>query len=68
MNNDEKLLTPAALAIFNIAKEAALINEIYKELKECSKLFEDEEIKKYFDDKKIDKSFLKRFFLLLIYL
>ena len=47
-SNDEKLLTPAASAIFNI-------NEIYKELKECSKLFEDEEIKKYFDDKKIDK-------------
>ena len=49
-SNDEKILTPAASAIFNIAKEASLINEIYKELKECSKLFEDEEIKKYFDD------------------
>ena len=54
-SNEEKLLTPAASAIFNIAKEAGLINEIYKELKECSQLFEDEEIKKYFDDKKIDK-------------
>ena len=54
-NNDEKLLTPAANAIFNIAKDAALINETYNELKECCKLFEDEEIKKYFADKTIDK-------------
>ena len=27
-SNDEKLLTPAASAIFNIAKETSLINEI----------------------------------------
>ncbi|MEI0530007.1 ATP synthase F1 subunit delta [Brachyspira pilosicoli] len=55
MNNDEKLLTPAANAIFNIAKDASLINETYNELKECCKLFEDEEIRKYFADKTIDK-------------
>lgn len=50
-----QLLKPTANAIFNIAKELGMIKEIYEELYECSKLFQDTEIKKYFFDKLILK-------------
>lgn len=50
-----KLLKPTAKAIFKIAKELNMVDKIYNELVECSKLFQDEDIKKYFVDKSVPK-------------
>ena len=47
-----KLLKPTAKAIFKIAKELNMVDKIYNELVECSKLFQDEDIKKYFVDRR----------------
>lgn len=57
MRESEKLrlLKPAANAIFEIAKQLGMIREIDIELSECSKLFQDEDIKNYFSDKLISK-------------
>ena len=52
-----KLLKPTAKAIFEIAKELNMIDKIYNELLECSKIFLDEDIKKYFIDKSIPKKY-----------
>ena len=47
MRESEKLeiLKPTANAIFDIARELGMIREIYNELTECSKLFQDIDIK-----------------------
>lgn len=50
-----QILKPTASAIFEIARELGMIKEIYNELSECSKLFQDIDIKKYFFDKSILK-------------
>ena len=50
-----KLLKPTAKAIFKIAKELNMVDKIYNELVECSKLFQDEDIKKYFVDRSVPK-------------
>ena len=50
-----KLLKPTAKAIFQIAKELNMVDKIYNELVECSKLFQDEDIKKYFVDRSVPK-------------
>ncbi|WP_295158592.1 ATP synthase F1 subunit delta [uncultured Brachyspira sp.] len=57
MKDSDKLriLKPTANAIFDIAKDLGMIKEIYNELSECSKLFQDDDIKKYFFDKLISK-------------
>ena len=57
MKESDKLeiLRPTAAAIFDLAKQLGLIKEIYNELFECSKLFNDDDIKKYFFDKLISK-------------
>ncbi|MEI0697501.1 ATP synthase F1 subunit delta [Brachyspira intermedia] len=57
MRESEKLeiLKPTANAIFDIARELGMIREIYNELTECSKLFQDIDIKNYFFDKFISK-------------
>ena len=57
MKESDKLeiLRPTAAAIFDLAKQLGLIKEIYNELFECSKLFHDDDIKKYFFDKLISK-------------
>lgn len=57
MKESDKLqiLKPTANAIFDIAKELGMIKEIYNELSECSKLFQDIDIKRYFFDKLISK-------------
>ena len=54
-NDKLQILKPTASAIFDIAKELGMIKEIYNELSECSKLFQDIDIKKYFFDKSISK-------------
>ncbi|WP_300370957.1 ATP synthase F1 subunit delta [Brachyspira sp.] len=61
MKDSDKLqiLKPTANAIFDIAKDLGMIKEIYNELSECSKLFQDDEIKKYFFDKLISKKYKK---------
>ena len=55
MKESDKLqiLKPTANAIFDIARELGMIKEIYNELSECSKLFQDIDIKKYFFDRSI---------------
>ena len=50
-----KLLKPTAKAIFKIAKELNMVDKIYNELVECSKLFQDEDITKYFVDRSVPK-------------
>ena len=57
MRESEKLeiLKPTANAIFDIARELGMIREIYNELTECSKLFQDIDIKNYFFNKFISK-------------
>lgn len=57
MKESDKLqiLKPTASAIFDIARELGMIKEIYNELSECSKLFQDIDIKKYFFDKSISR-------------
>lgn len=57
MKESDKLqiLKPTANAIFDIARELGMVREIYNELSECSKLFQDIDIKKYFFDKSISK-------------
>ncbi|PCG21033.1 ATP synthase F1 subunit delta [Brachyspira sp. G79] len=57
MRESEKLeiLKPTANAIFDIARELGMIREIYNELSECSKLFQDIDIRNYFFDKFISK-------------
>ena len=50
-----KLLKPTAKSIFEIARELNMVDKIYNELVECSKLFQDEDIKKYFIDKSVPK-------------
>lgn len=57
MKESEKLeiLKPTANAIFDIARQLGMIKEIYNELSECSKLFEDIDIKKYFFNKFVSK-------------
>ena len=37
-----KLLKPTAKSIFEIARELNMVDKIYNELVECSKLFQDE--------------------------
>ena len=54
-NDKLQILKPTASAIFDIARELGMIKEIYNELSECSKLFQDIDIKKYFFDKSISK-------------
>ncbi|WP_297207590.1 ATP synthase F1 subunit delta [uncultured Brachyspira sp.] len=51
-----EILRPTAAAVFDLAKQLGLIKEIYNELSECSKLFQDDDIKKYFFDKLISKN------------
>ncbi|OEJ13457.1 ATP synthase F1 subunit delta [Brachyspira hampsonii] len=57
MKESDKLqiLKPTANAIFDIARELGMIKEIYNELSECSKLFQDIDIKKYFFDRSISE-------------
>lgn len=56
INNDSfKILKPTAMAIFEIASELNIAEEMYEELKECAKLFEDEDIKKFFFNLEIPK-------------
>ena len=57
MKESDKLeiLRPTAAAVFDLAKQLGLIKEMYNELSECSKLFQDSEIKKYFFNKLISK-------------
>ena len=57
MKESEKLeiLKPTATAIFDVAKQLGMIKEIYNELTECSKLFQDIDIKKYFFDRFVSK-------------
>lgn len=54
-NDNFKILRPTAMAIFEIAAELNIANEMYRELKECAKLFEDEDIKKFFFNAQIPK-------------
>ncbi len=49
-----KILKPTADALFEIAKQAGKVREIYNELEECANLFRDKELYMYFTDDRIN--------------